>query len=57
LKSNRKFNFEYSQKRVFGNFECTFVRIVSVYGKNGFLEGSKNLTRYRSENNFVGASK
>jgi len=26
-------------------------------GKNGFIEVSKNLARYRSENNFVGSSK
>jgi len=26
-------------------------------GKNSFVEISKNLARYRSENNFVGSSK
>jgi len=29
--------------------------VLKVYGKNGFIEVSKNLTR--SENNFVGLSK
>ena len=28
-----------------------------IYGKNGFAEVSKNLARYRSENNFVRLSK
>jgi len=27
------------------------------YGKNDFAEVSKNLVRYRSENNFIGLSK
>jgi len=27
------------------------------YGKNGFVEGSKHLARYRSKNNFVRPSK
>jgi len=28
-----------------------------LYRKNGFVEVSKNLARYRSENNFVTSSK
>jgi len=28
-----------------------------LHGNNGFAEESKNLARYRSENNFVGPSK
>jgi len=28
-----------------------------IHGKNGFVEVSKNLATYRSENNFVGSSK
>jgi len=28
-----------------------------LHGKDGFVEVSKNLARYRSENNFVGQSK
>ena len=30
---------------------------IESYGKNNFAEISKNLTRYRSENNFVEPSK
>jgi len=33
------------------------VQNLTAYGKNGFPEASKNLTRYRFENNFVGPSK
>jgi len=31
--------------------------LIFVHEKNGFAEISKNLVRYRSENNFVGPSK
>jgi len=31
--------------------------IISINGKNNFAEVSKNLAKYRSENNFVGPSK
>jgi len=31
-------------------------KIKKIHGKNDFIEISKNLARYRSENNFVGLS-
>jgi len=31
--------------------------VINLYGKKNFAEVSKNLARYRSENNFVGPSK
>jgi len=33
------------------------IYIYTVHGKNGFTKIFKNLTRYRSKNNFVGPSK
>jgi len=31
--------------------------LVDIHGKNGFAEVSKNLARYRFENNFIELSK
>jgi len=31
--------------------------ITKIHGKNNFVEVSKNLARYRAENNFIGPSK
>jgi len=36
---------------------CSYLTYKSVHGKNGFVEISENLARYRSENSFVEPSK
>jgi len=40
-------------QKVHGIYLCLIV----IHGKNAFIEVFKNLTRYKSENNFVGLSK